>query len=296
MYTKRALSFQFGCYAIGGHIYTPDDEAAKARTPLIVTHGGPGGSCYTLEASLHALAQHRPVVFYDQAGSHLSPAELSDALIQPERFGQEAAAVADYMQYPQCYFLGHSWGGVVALEFAQAHAQRVAGLILSSPLISTPIWIRDANALLAALPQDIQNTIHTHMAAGTTDHPDFRAANDVFMAQHYCRLAKPWPTIMDVGHKHFKPAIYNTMWGPTEFACTGTLKDYDASPYLAHITCPVLLTCGQYDEARPDTMQDFARAMHHTNAKVHVFKNSAHTPYIEEAQAYIACINNFLMP
>ena len=43
------------------------------------------------------------------------------------------------------------------------------------------------------------------------------------------------------------------MWGPTEFISTGVLRDYNGSAELASIDVPTLLTCGEFDEATPDT-------------------------------------------
>ena len=57
--------------------YQPHDDLAAAGVPLIVTHGGPGGSSTGLYDALHGLADHRPVIFYDQLGSKNSPANLT---------------------------------------------------------------------------------------------------------------------------------------------------------------------------------------------------------------------------
>jgi proline iminopeptidase len=47
-------------------VVTPEGDRAGA-VPLLCLHGGPGFTHYYLEP-LEALAEHRPVVFYDQLG------------------------------------------------------------------------------------------------------------------------------------------------------------------------------------------------------------------------------------
>ena len=49
--------------------------------------------------------------------------------------------------------------------------------------------------------------------------------------------------------------IYNYMQGPSEFTITGTLKKYDATPFLKNVKVPVLFTVGEFDEADPPTVK-----------------------------------------
>ncbi len=53
--------------------------------------------------------------------------------------------------------------------------------------------------------------------------------------------------------------LYRRMWGKAEFVSTGTLRDYDGEPLLAKLDGPkTLFVCGEYDEARPETVAGFA--------------------------------------
>ncbi|HVU30806.1 MAG TPA: proline iminopeptidase, partial [Sphingomicrobium sp.] len=54
-------------------------------------------------------------------------------------------------------------------------------------------------------------------------------------------------------------ALYERMWGSSEFVATGSLKDYDGEPLLAKLNgSRTLFIDGQYDEARPQTLGAFA--------------------------------------
>jgi hypothetical protein len=48
------------------------------------------------------------------------------------------------------------------------------------------------------------------------------------------------------------------MWGPTEFYVTGNLRSYDRTGQLHELELPVLLLAGEFDEARPETIREFA--------------------------------------
>lgn len=53
------------------------------------------------------------------------------------------------------------------------------------------------------------------------------------------------------GHEIPGLSVYDSMWGQSEFSCTGTLKGYDSTRLLREITVPVLYICGEYDCGTP---------------------------------------------
>lgn len=270
------------------HIYT---SKTKNALPLVYVHGGPGGNCDLAKLYLRDLASERPLIFYDQLGSYHSPAPLSDELMRPERFTEELDAIMTACNISYAALLGHSWGAAIAIDYAITHTDKVAGVILSSPLISTPRWIEDAKHLLSQMPEEAQEAIRHHEAAGTTNDPAYTNASNIFYKRHFCRL-DPWPqSILDSFSKTNR-ALYKKMWGPSEFSCTGTLRNHHRFPDLHKLSMPVLLTAGRYDEARPETMKDAAREI--PDSRLVIFEDSAHTPYIEESNAFRETIANFV--
>ncbi len=277
----------------GGDVFVArlQNETTADKIPLIFIHGGPGGTHGTPKKYLAPLADERPVYFYDQLGSYHSPAPFSDELMRVERFTEELHAILDAFGMSKAVLIGHSWGACIAIDYAIEHPDRMAGVILSSPLISSKRWIDDTNKLLAALPQDIQGTIKKHEADGTTSAPAYQAAANAFYKRHFCRL-DPWPQDILDSFPKTNLDLYLSMWGPSEFACTGTLKDHDRFPDLHKISAPVLLTAGEYDEASPDTLREAATLI--PDARVEVFPDASHTPYIESTALYLDSIDRFL--
>ena len=67
------------------------------------------------------------------------------------------------------HLLGHSWGGSLAAAYVlEKGTDGIASVILSSPLLSTRMWIEDANYLRSQLPEDVQRTLTEHEHAGTS--------------------------------------------------------------------------------------------------------------------------------
>jgi proline iminopeptidase len=85
--------------------------------------------------------------------------------------------------------------------------------------------------------------------------------------------------------------LYRTMWGETEFACTGTLKDHDASNLLSRIGVPSLFVCGEYDQSTPAANRDFASLT--PEAKVSVIPGASHMPMFENPTAFLTALRWF---
>lgn len=271
--------------------WEPEKAAAKGIIPLVYINGGPGGTYLGPQEILApVLSLDRPVILYDQLGSYHSPAPFGSYDLSMERYVGELLSLLDYFQMDQAILLGHSFGGSIAADFSLAYPSRVSRLILSSPLLSTPRWIEDANLLLQALPERERDALQKHLAGEEVDQAAYDQAERVFYGRHLCRL-DPWPSLLLQSFSRGNPALYQAMWGRSEFVCTGTLKDYDRFSDLRKLAMPVLLTCGYHDEARPETMNAAADLIR--NAGVHVFSKSSHTPLYEQTEEYLSVVQKF---
>ncbi|MDD5586399.1 MAG: proline iminopeptidase-family hydrolase [Alphaproteobacteria bacterium] len=275
----------------GGNIhyryYEPHDLEKTGRTPIVVVHGGPGASHVMMYDALCALADERPALFYDQLGSYFSPAEVTQDLMRVDRFADEILRLLDALNLKKAVLLGHSWGAAVIAAFALQYCERVEGLILSCPFLSTKRWIDDCNELLKALPADAQAAIHRCEAEGTTDSEEYKAADKLFFARYMCRLEK-MPDLWAKHSKQWNPNIYNAMWGPSEFTCMGLLKDFDLFPRLPEIKVPTAIICGEFDTATPKTMKIVQSLINGSTLKV--IPGSGHLAFLDGNEAYVAAV------
>jgi proline iminopeptidase len=273
----------------GSVFYVQRGEGEGA--PLLCLHGGPGFPHNYVEP-LARLGDHHPVIFYDQLGCGQSHCPRpSETLWRVERFVEEVHAVREHLGLDRMHLFGHSWGGCLAATYALAHPDGLVSLVLASPLISTDRWLQDASELRAQLPAHVRETLDRHERDGFTDCPEYIAATLEFYKRHFCRL-DPWPEPLEKTWAGAGRDVYVGMWGPTEFYATGTLRGYDLSGRLAELRVPTLFTCGQYDEARPDTVTDFAQRV--PGADVVVIEKSSHTPHLEAPGRYIEVVGSFL--
>ncbi len=273
----------------GGRVWYRIVGSGRA-TPLLVLHGGPGVPSYYLKP-LAALADERPVVFYDQLGAGHSEAPADTTLWQVDRFVRELARVREELGISEVHILGHSWGSMLAVDYMLTQPLGVQSLVLASPALSVARWVRDADSLKATLPDSVQAIIAHHEASGTTDAAEYQDAVMEYYRRFLARK-QPWSADIDSTFAQFNTDLYGYMWGPSEFAATGTLKDYDRTNRLPELGLPVLFTAGRYDEATPSTVAFFQRQV--PGAELAILEASAHLTMQDEPEEYVRIIRDFL--
>jgi len=261
----------------GGRLYVRvNGNLAGPRVPIVMIHGGPGG---THAAFLDALplADERALILYDQLDSGRSDHPNNPANWTVQRFTDEVDAVRRALGVSRWHVLGHSWGGTIALEYGARRPPELAGLVLASPLISTRSWIADANALRRRLPPQVQATLNTCDPPRPIT-PACEQATNVFYRNFNGREPRSEAYAAYV-HAHpelqLNRRLYETMWGSSEFVATGTLRNYDGEPLLAKLDGRhTLFIDGQYDEARPVTLGAFTERV--PGAEFAVIPGAAH--------------------
>jgi proline iminopeptidase len=273
----------------GGRVWVRS-VGGSARTPLVVLHGGPGSPSDYL-APFETLADERQVVLYDQLGCGRSDAPDDESLWKIERFIQELVAVLKAFDLPHVHLAGHSWGAMLAVDFALHHPGRVASLILNSPCLSMNRVRADMERLTAALPAALRNVIDDHHARGTMQSGAYGAATMAFYRSHICRMPV-WPEPLQKSQAGWNFQVYQTMWGPSELLPLGNLRDYEREHRLAELRMPALYLCGRHDEMTPESTGAYRNAT--PGAELVIFENSAHVQHLEEPEAFFAVVRRFL--
>jgi proline-specific peptidase len=132
------------------------------QTPILTLHGGPGGGSDFFVPLEELATRGRPVVRYDQLGCGRSdrPNDPKDWTI--EAFVEEVDAVRTQLGLDRVHLIGHSWGGMLALEYLFTQPAGVQSLVLASALASTKHWCEEGERLRAELPAPIQRAMQRY--------------------------------------------------------------------------------------------------------------------------------------
>ena len=277
----------------GGEVWYRIVGADKPGVPLLVLHGGPGVPHDYLEP-LAALADQRPVVFYDQLGCGNSDRPSDQSLWTIDRYVDELARVRAALNLNRVHILGQSWGTVLATEYMLTlRPEGVLSLTMAGPVMSMKRWVADQHVWILELPQEVQATIREIEARGNFESPEYQSAVGAFYAQHVCRL-DPWPDYVQralspekMGHD-----VYLFMNGPSEFTVTGTLKNFERVERLQEISTPTLFICGRYDEATPAATEYYHRNM--PGSEFAVIENASHLSHVEQPANFNRRVREFL--
>jgi L-proline amide hydrolase len=269
-------------------------DTGGGKAPVLCLHGGPGFAHDYLEPYEDLAGSGRSVIFYDQLGCGNSAlaAAHDPSMWTVKLFVEEIDVLREALELDRVHLLGHSWGAMLAMEYALTQPTGLVSLVCHSGLASAPAYEAGARGLLEHLPPQVRDAIVRFETAADYG-PAYEAAKLPFYQRHICRL-DPWPKYVHrtLAKVRDNPEVYLTMWGPSEFTVVGSLKEWDITDRLSDITAPTLLISGRYDEIVPDVVRTLDEGI--PNSEWVIFENSAHLCHAEERESCMTAVSDFL--
>src|SRR6476661_9337764 len=153
---------------------------------LLLLNGGPGATHEYFECMENFLpAAGIEFIYYDQLGCGNSDNPKDTAMWDLPRYVEEVEQVrtALGLDKDNFYLLGHSWGGILALEYALKYQQHLKGLIISNMMASIPAYNEYAKAvLMPAMDQTALAEIKRLEAVGEHENPRYM---ELLIPHHY---------------------------------------------------------------------------------------------------------------
>ena len=230
---------------------------------VLLLHGGPGANHEYFQAiDSYFPKESIEYYYYDQLGSSFSDKPKDESLWTIERFVDEVEQVRLALGLDENNFiiLGHSWGGILGLEYALKHQNRMKALIISNMVPSIPDYIKYANDVLAPkLDPSVLKKIREYENAGDYTNTEYLGLiEEHYYPKHVLRMPlEEWPNPVTRSLAGLNYDIYLKMQGPSEFGVVGDalLKEWDRKNDLKNLKIPVLTIGGQYDTMDPKQME-----------------------------------------
>ncbi len=264
---------------------------------LLLLHGGPGATHEYFEAFDSFLPKEGiEYYYYDQLGSGFSDRPNDDELWTIPRFVEEVDQVRQAIGGNKDNFclLGHSWGAILAMEYAVAHQDHIKCLIISNMMASIPAYNEYARKVLEPqMDQNVLKQILDMEASGKTEQPAYMGLlMPNWYQQHILRRpADQWPDPVNRGFGHLNRHIYVLMQGPSEMGASGRLANWDRFADLKRITVPTLVISGKYDTMDPAYMAAMAKQLPHGELAA---TNGGHMAMYDDQPAYFEKLTAFL--
>ena len=265
---------------------------------LLLLHGGPAATHEYFEA----LDSFLPMAgveyyYYDQLGSFYSDHPDDDSLYELPRFVEEVEQVRQALELDRdnFYLLGHSWGGILATEYALAYQEHLKGLVISNMMSSIPAYVEYANkVLMPAMDQQVLAEVKALEASKDYKNPRYM---ELLMPAHYekhilRRPAAEWPDPVNRAFAHLNDKIYIPMQGPSELGASGKLEKWDRSKDLARINVPTLVIGAEHDSMDPKHMEWMSRQF--PKGEYLHCPNGSHMDMYDDQETYMRGLIAFL--
>lgn len=268
------------------------------RIKVLLLHGGPGGTHEYFEAFDSFLpADGVEYYYYDQLGSYYSDQPDDPRLLDVGRYVDEVEQVRQALGLDRdnFYLLGHSWGGILAIEYALRHQDTLKGLVVANMMSSLPAYNRYASdVLMPELEPAALAELKRLDEAKDYANPRF----EELLVPHYERhvLRRPmaqWPEPVVRGFaRHLNRKVYVPMQGPSELGVSGILADWDRTADLAKITMPTLVIGARHDTMDPKWMEMMSRRL--PRGEYLYLPNGSHMAFYDDQDAFFDGLLAFL--
>ena len=267
------------------------------KIKLLLLNGGPGMSHEYFECMESFLPKEGiEFIYYDQLGTGFSDNPKDTTLWDLPRYVEEVeqVRVALHLNKDNFYLLGHSWGGILAMQYALKYQTNLKGLVVSNMMASCPKYGEYSKVLEKQMNPEVLKTIKDLEATKDYSNPKYmELLMNNFYNQHILRLpVKDWPEPVNRSFGRLNESLYITMQGPSELGLSGKLTHWDVSKELKNIKVPTLVIGAKYDTMNPEYMKWMASQFPKGN---YLFcNNGSHMSLYDDQQNYMNGLISFL--
>lgn len=266
--------------------------------PLIVLHGGPTFSHRYLLPEIDILASSSTLILYDQRGRGRSAERLQASDVDIESEIEDLNRIRDHLGLERVALAGHSWGGLLAAEYALRHPERVSPLIfMNSAPLSHESFMRFRSEMVESRSPETQKELLR--IAATTEYQQgdveaerefnrlyFRATirSEVLLEAIVARMGSGLTPESLMLAREITDRLNRQTW---------MSPDYSLLPQLNQVSAPTLVLHSEYDLIPVSVAHEIAAAS--TNARLVVLEGCGHFAFAERPDQVAEAVNEFLV-
>jgi proline iminopeptidase len=268
-----------------------------AGTPLVVLHGGPEFDHNYLVPEIDLLGSQLRLITYDQRGRGRSARGVQPEDVDLESEISDVEAIRMHFGLDRIAVLGHSWGGLIAAEYAIRYPARVSHLILmnSAPLSHGSFQSFRSHLTELRASSDLREI---QRLASTVE---FRKG-EIGVERDFLRLHFK-PTVRDsslleeiVGRLrvHFTSETLLLARSISERLSRETWMSpvYNRIPALSELSIPILVLHGEHDFIPVDLAEEIARSV--PWGQLTVVEGCGHFAFAERSDEVVERIVDFV--
>ncbi|AKQ46802.1 proline iminopeptidase [Rufibacter radiotolerans] len=268
------------------------------KIKLLLLNGGPGATHEYFECLENFLpSEGIEFIYYDQLGCGNSDNPKDTTFWDLPRYVEEVEQVRQALNLgpDNFYLLGHSWGGILAMEYALKYQQNMKGLVISNMMASAIDYGKYAQDVLSKqMDPKVLAQVRAIEAKKDFQNPKYmELLMPHFYAKHVLRLPlEEWPEPVNRSFGKMNLSFYVTMQGPSEFGISGKLEKWDRKADLKNLSVPTLSIGAQHDTMDPAHMRWMATQVQ--NGSYLHCPNGSHMAFYDDQQTYMKGLISFL--
>jgi pimeloyl-ACP methyl ester carboxylesterase len=251
-----------------------------AGEPVIILTGGPGANYQQLEEVGVTLAKNYRAILLEQRGTGRSiPQPMDTSTINLKTAHADLNRLLDYLKLKQAYFLGHSWGAMLAMSFATEYPSRVKSLLLidPGPFKLTPelneIYAHNKESRLTPADLQSRDAVSKKMRAGTATQEE----KELYYKWELIPVLYDRTKVDSLITKINKGGLNPTM-GSLMFQSLAKQR-FDLSKKLSAFTKPIHIITGSQD---PGAFVSYEIKIVNPKAQLHWINKAGHFPMYEQ--------------
>jgi len=253
---------------------------------VIVLHGGPDFDHRYLLPDLDRLADRYRLIYYDQRGRGQSAENVNAADVSIASEVEDLDKVRQHFGRDSIALLGHSWGTVLALEYALRHPQRVSQLVLMNPAPASAADLaifRKAYVAQLGADMDRQRELASSAAYQAADPAAVTARYRVHFEHALARPSDYERLIAAMNAAFVQQGSAGILKARAVedhlMAETWQIESYDLLPKLKALSIPTLVITGDREFIPVEIAEHVAAAI--PGARLVTLENCGHFSYME---------------
>jgi proline iminopeptidase len=217
--------------------------------PILLLSGGPGLSSNQLSTLRDSLSQKHKCILFDQRGtgrSHTSP--LDSTTINLKQSVQDISSLLKKLKIDRVTIVGHSWGAMLAVNFAITHPAQIYKLVLigSGPLAFSDFVIQQDNILARATLAERENIERLQDSMSRAKSPSESIAYRKQFGKQFLRLISYDAMRIDSIFEEVSKSRSNQAM---QFLMVQDLQkmNYNVKSKIGSLNFPTLVICGRQD-------------------------------------------------
>ena len=265
-------------------------------TPLVVLHGGPDFNHSYLLPEMDRVAGSARLIYYDQRGRGKSSDGVAPEDVTIESEIDDLDRLRQHFELDTVSLLGHSWGCLLALEYAMRYPNRTGSLVLMNPAPASRRDLLLFQEQRRAAESDILSRMEAIAQTPSYLEGDIATEAEYYRA-HFQRAVRRPEHVDEVVARlrmHFTPGDILKARAIEErlYEQTWRRPAYDLLDRLKRFAGPMLVLHGDHDFFTLDCARNIATAS--TMGELVVIEKCGHFAYLESPEVVSEAIAGFL--